>query len=128
LRRTPPSVYFITLIGLVLAILMIREGLYIRLFSDVRNPDALWLLGVKKVGIDPLGMGWPWVVLGISWVSALLGVWLDLPWGRWTLWIVTVLSLLYVEIGTILAVLVILGLASPASQRWMNRSHVPETE
>lgn len=114
--------------GLILAILLTWEGLYIRLFSGFRNPEALWLLGIERVGINPQGLGWPWIVLGISWISALLGVWLDLPWGRWTLWIVAILSLLYIEIGTILAVLVILGLALPVSQRWINRSHVSETE
>ena len=121
MRRTPPTIYFITVLGPVLAILLIWNGLYIRLFSGFRNPEALWLLGAERVGIDPLKLGWPWLVLGISWVSALMGVWLDLPWGRWALWIVAILSLLFAEIGTILEVLVILGSALHASQRWMNR-------
>jgi hypothetical protein len=106
---------------------MIREGLYIRLFSDFRNPEALWLLGMEKVGIDPFGMGWPWIVLGISWISALCGIWLGLPWGRWTLWIVCILSLLYVELGTILAVVAILLFVLPTSQRWIKGRHVSGT-
>lgn len=112
-----------TILGLILAFLLIWEGLYMRLFLDFRNSEALWLQGIQKLGLDPLGFAWPWIVLGITWISALCGLWLKLPWGRWTLWIVCILSLLYVEIGTILSVLVLVGIALPVSQRWIQDRH-----
>ncbi len=126
MRRPPISLYLVTIIGLILSVLQIWEGLYIRLFTDFRNPEALWLLFVERLGFDPLKLGWPWIVLGISWISALCGVWLKLPWGRWVLWIVCILSLFYVEIGTILAAFTIIGLALPISQRWIKGGHVSE--
>jgi hypothetical protein len=106
-------------LGLILAVLLIWEGLYIRLFSTFKNPEALWVEGITKVGMDPLGFAWPWIVLGISWISALCGVWLKLPWGRWALWVVCIISLLYVEVGTILAMIVLIGLSIPVTRSWM---------
>jgi hypothetical protein len=125
LRRPPVSLYFVTIIGLMLSILQIWEGLYIQLFTGFRNPEAPWLLFIEKLDLDPLKLGWPWIVLGISWISALCGVWLRLPWGRWALWIVCFLSLTYVKLGTILAALALIGLALPISRRWMKGGHVP---
>lgn len=125
MRRPPVSLYFVTIIGLMLSILQIWEGLYIQLFTGFRNPEAPWLLFIEKLDLDPLKLGWPWIVLGISWISALCGVWLRLPWGRWALWIVCFLSLTYVKLGTILAALALIGLALPISRRWMKGGHVP---
>jgi hypothetical protein len=119
LRRSPLSLYLVSLLGLILAVLLIWEGLYIRLFSSFKNPEALWVEVITKVGMDPLGFAWPWIVLGISWISALCGVWLKLPWGRWALWFVCIISLLYVEVGAILATIILIGLSMPVTRSWM---------
>ncbi|OGO16587.1 MAG: hypothetical protein A2Z14_11505 [Chloroflexi bacterium RBG_16_48_8] len=126
MRRPPFGLYLATILGLISAILLIWEGLYICLFTGFRNPDALWLQWTVKLGINPFGLAWPWIVLGISWVSALCGIWVKLPWGRWVLWIVCILSLLYLEMGTILAAFVLIAIALPMSQRWIKESHVSE--
>jgi hypothetical protein len=126
LRRPPLSLYLVTILGLVLATLLIYEGLYIRLFTGFRNPEAIWVTATEKLGIDPIGLGWPWLVLGISWVSAVCGVWLKLPWGRWAMWIVSILSFFYIGIGTILAALVLIGFALPVSQGWIKHHHVSD--
>ena len=123
MRRSPLSLYLISLLGLILAILLIWEGLYIRIFSGFKNPEALWVEVITKVGMNPLGLAWPWIVLGISWISALCGVWLKLPWGRWALWIVCIFSLLYLEVGTILAIIVLIGLSMPITRHWMRESN-----
>jgi hypothetical protein len=117
-----------TIVGIVLAILLVWEGLYMRLFLDVWNAEPPWLKGINKLGFDPFNFAWPLIVLGISWISALCGLWLKLPWGRWVLWIVSILSLLYVEIGTILSGLVLVGMILPGSQRWIKGSHASEAE
>jgi hypothetical protein len=127
LRRPPLTIFLITLIGLILSILLIWEGLDIQLFLAFRDPGAFWLTGADKLGIDPVNLGWPWLVLGISWISSLCGLWLDLPWGRWALWIVSIFSLFYVSIGSIMAGVVIIGLMLPESRQWIRRSHVSKT-
>ena len=124
MHRPPLTIFTITILGLVLSVLLIWEGLDIRLFAAFRDPGAFWLSGAEMLGIDPMQLGWPWVVLGISWISSLCGLWLDLPWGRWALWVVSIFSLLYVAIGSILAGVVIIMLMLPSSQRWIRRSHV----
>ena len=94
-----------------------------RLFLTFRDPEALWVKGLYEMGLDPLGFAWPTIVLGASWISALCGLWLKLPWGRWALWVVCILSLFYVQIGTILSALVLVAIVLPVSQQWIKDSH-----
>jgi hypothetical protein len=119
-RRPPPSLYIITMAGLLIAVLMTWEGLFIRLFGDFKDPSAYWLKGVSDLGIDPLGLAWPWIVLGVSWIGALAGLWLKLSWGIGAVKIISILSLFYVGIGTIMALVVLLCVFLPSSSAWMD--------
>jgi hypothetical protein len=123
LHRPPLTIFLITLAGLSLSVLLIWEGLDIRLFAAFRDSGAFWLSGAETLGIDPVHLGWLWIVLGTSWISSLCGLWLHLSWGRGALWVVSIFSLLYAAIGSILAGIVIIGLMLPASQQWIKRSH-----
>jgi len=123
LRRPPLSMYFITVASLILVVMMTWEGLFIRIFSDFKEPTALWLQGSTKLGINPMALAWPWIVLGISWIGALAGLWLKLAWGKGAVVIFGILSLLYLGIGTILAAVTLIGLSLPASRRWMTQGN-----
>jgi len=123
LRRPPLSVYFISIAGLILAVLMTWEGLIIRIFSEFKEPTALWLRGVTELGINPHALAWPWIVLGISWIGALAGLWLKLSWGKGAVAIFGILSLFYLGVGTILAAVALLCISLPSSRRWMTEGN-----
>jgi len=123
LRRPPLSLYFITVAGLILAVMMTWEGLFIRMFSDFKEPTALWIQGSTNLGINPAGLAWPWIVVGISWFGGLAGLWLKLPWGKGAVVMLGFLSIPYLGIGTMLAVVTLIGISLPASKRWMTEGN-----
>ena len=119
MQRPPIGVYFITIAGIILAIMMTWEGLFLRIFGEFKDPAALWLQGVTELGFNPQGLAWPWIVLGISWIGALAGLWLKLSWGKGAVVIFAILSLFYVGVGTLLAALALLCISLPSSRSWM---------
>jgi hypothetical protein len=124
LKRPPIGVYFITIAGIALAVMMTWEGLFLRIFGEFKQPAALWLQGVSELGINPHGFAWPWIVLGISWIGALAGLWLRLAWGKGAVLLFAILSLFYVGIGTLFAASALLCILLPSSRRWMTAGNV----
>jgi hypothetical protein len=128
LRSPPLSIVFITVIGLILAVMMTWEGFFIRIFNEFQAPTALWIEGVLKLGLDPGGFAWPWIVLGISWIGALAGIWLGLSWGRGAVTVCGIFSLFYVGVGTILALIALLCISLPVSKLWMSEGNASATD
>jgi hypothetical protein len=128
LRRPPLSIVTITVVGLILAVMMTWEGFFIRIFNEFQAPTALWIEGVLKLGFNPSGFAWPWIVLGISWIGALAGMWLRLSWGKGAVMICGVLSLFYVGVGTVLALIALVCVSFPISKQWMSEGNASVTE
>jgi hypothetical protein len=116
--------FAITLAGLLLAVMMTWEGLFIRVFSEIKDLSALWFRSAVEIGINPHGLAWPWIVLGISWIGALAGLWLRLSWGKGAVTIISILSLIYVGIGTFLAAIALLCILLPSSKCWIAEGNV----
>jgi hypothetical protein len=116
-----------SLAGLYLSFSLTWEGLYLRLFGFPRDADALWLQAAMKLGVDANGLAWPMVVLGISWIGALIGLWLSLPWGRRAALITSVLSLFCFWIGSIVALVPLIILSLPITRRWVDERNATGT-
>jgi hypothetical protein len=126
-RRSYFCLLLVTVAGLYLAFSLTWEGLHLRLFGTARDVNALWLQVVMKLGFDPGGFAWPMIVLGLSWIGALIGLWLLLSWGRRATLIVSALSLFYIWIGSIVACVPLLVLSLPVTRRWMEERNAEGT-
>jgi hypothetical protein len=123
LLRPPLSLFLITIAGLLLACLLTWEGLFMRLFTDFRDPAAFWLQGATKLGLHPLKLAWPWIVVGISWIGALVGIWLKSPWGKGAGLILGLLSLFHVGVGSVAAVFVLICISLPSTRNWITSTN-----
>lgn len=117
---------------------MIFGGLYLRFFnqiSPIQNLVAFWIrfLSVPSVSanlplyqIEAQDFAWPLLAVGLAWSGALSALWLKLRWGYWVTAFLGVFSLLSLGLGTILALLVLICLRMPATQRWLNILEEPD--
>jgi len=79
------------------------DGLHQRLFGDyVRINGQLgpWAGLVSAAGIDPQSLGWFFIVLGLSLISASFGVYLGRRWGHGLGLVCALIGLLYLGFGT----------------------------
>ena len=101
------------LLRIALVIVAIAEGGFM-LADGVRNlltgsyfgGGALgpWSSLVAATGLDPHHFGAVFVVLGLIWLGALVGLLTGASWGWWASLAVGVLTLWYMPVGTVLAV------------------------
>ncbi len=88
---------------------MILDGLHVLIFGNYigsRKPGP-WAGIVSAIGLDPMRFGLVFVAFGIDWIVGGIGVIKDRRWGYNLTIIIAVLSLWYLTIGTLLAVLAI---------------------
>jgi hypothetical protein len=113
-------------------------GLYLRFFnqiSPIQTLIAFWIriLNVPNVSanlplyqMDVQDFAWPLLAVGLAWTGALSAVWLKLRWGYWVTTFLGLLSLLSLGLGTLLALLVLIYLRMPSTQRWLNIIEEPD--
>lgn len=85
---------------------MIFDGLHRLITGDfVRIEGQLgpWADLASFVGIDPMGMGIPFVTMGFAWCVGVVGLLMRRRWGRITVLALAVVSLLYLVFGTIVS-------------------------
>ena len=87
-------------------------GPWIRILSSSSN-----LLSSQVVVQD---LAWPLLAIGLAWSGALSALWQKLKWGNEVATFLGVLSLLTLGVGTLLALLVLICLRTPATHRWLN--------
>lgn len=100
---------------------MALDGLHARLFGDyirLRGEIGWWVALPRAVGLDPLALAWPLIVLGTAWFGALSGLWLGLGWGFRGVAGLAVVSLLYLGPGTALALIILACLWAGRLDRW----------
>lgn len=88
---------------------MIIDGLYVLIFSRYIGPDkpGPWADVIAAIGLNPMRFGLVFVAFGIDWIAGGIGVIKDRRWGYNLTMIIALLSLWYLTIGTLLAVLAI---------------------
>ena len=138
LRRPPSSLLVLTLFAALLGGWMTFGGLYLRFFNQI-NPIqtliAFWIriLSVPNASanlplykIEVQDFAWPLLAIGLAWSGALSALWLKLRWGYSITTFLGVFSLLSLGWGTILALLVLICLRMPSTQRWLNIVEEPD--
>lgn len=89
------------------------DGLHQRMFHDyVRLGGQLgpWAALVSAVGVKPQDLGWAFVMLGLSFIAASFGVYLRQRWAHTIGLAASLISLLYLGFGTLVAALCLLML------------------
>ena len=138
LRRPPSSLLLLTFFGALLGGWMTFGGLYLRLFNQTSPVQSLigsWIRiqsaldassNLLSSQIDVQDFAWPLLAIGLAWSGALSALWQRLRWGYWVTTFLGVLSLLTLGLGTLLALLVLIFLRTPATHRWLNSVEEPD--
>jgi hypothetical protein len=113
-------------------------GLYLRMFnqtSPIHNLIGTWIRILSALDtssnllssqIDVQDLAWPLLAIGLAWSGALSALWQRLRWGYWVAAFLAVLSLLTLGLGTLLALLILICLRTPTTQRWLNSVEEPD--
>lgn len=116
-KKPPLTVWLFIFFGWLLGGWLVFDGLHQRLFGDYVRIDGQlgpWADAVSAVGLDPQNFGWAFIALGCSLISASFGIYLRGRWAHQLGLVCSLLSLLYLGLGTPAAALcVILLLLGP---------------
>ena len=113
MRKLTPWLGILTLAAGILAVWMIADGLYVRLFGDylaVWGSSGPWALLPRALGLSPGRLAWPLLVAGMTWFGALGGIWLGHRWGFQVALGLSVICLAYLGPGTVLGLVALVCL------------------
>ena len=98
---------------------MVINGLSVLIFGKYIGPDkpGPWADIISAIGLDPMRFGLVFVAFGIDWIVAGIGIIKDRKWGYNLALIIAVLSLWYLTIGTLLAVLAVVLIVVQMSRK-----------
>ena len=102
-QKPPLTVWLFFFFSWLLGGWLVFDGLHQRLLGDYVLIDGRlgpWADAVSSVGLDPQNMGWAFIALGFTLISAGFGVYLRRRWGHTTGLIASAVSLLYLGFGT----------------------------
>lgn len=119
----PLSIRLFFLSSWLLGGLLTADGLYQRLTGGFLPAEALmpWIPLVRGLGLQPVDLGWPLLVAGLSLVGASFGVYLRRRWGVLTGLLVSGLAVFYPYPGTLLALACLALLLSPPTRAYLQR-------
>ncbi|MGH2522927.1 MAG: hypothetical protein ACRDH2_10530 [Anaerolineales bacterium] len=107
-RRAPLTVWLFFAFSWLLGGWLAFDGLHQRLFGDYVRIDGQlgpWAVLVRAVGVDPLSLGWFFIVLGLALIAASFGLYLRRRWGYYVGLGASALGLLYLGFGTPVALI-----------------------
>lgn len=137
MRRPPLSLLLLTLVGTILSGWMVLDGLYIRMFGQFLHHQpllSLWLRIQSSIGsasnlevlrMEPQDFTWPLLAMGIAWIGTLSALWLRLSWGCRFAKVICLLSLLTLNMGTVLAFVALICLRASPTRSWLNAVEEP---
>jgi len=111
-RKATTSLLAVTAAGVILGAWMTADGLHVRLYGEFLRlfgsglPTAL----ASAAGLSPQQVGWPLLVIGLTWFGAIGGLWLGHGWGFQAAVGLALVSLLYFGPGTVLGLTALAGL------------------
>ena len=111
--KPPASVWIFIAFAWVIGWWLTYDGLRQRLtgdFTRINGELGPWADLARAVGIDPLSLGWFFVVLGLGFVAASFGVYLQHRWGYNVGLAASFLGLSYLGFGTPVALVCLIAL------------------
>jgi len=88
---------------------------WIRILSNPNLPT-----GSQLYQMEIQDFAWPLLAIGLAWSGAITALWLKLKWGYSVTSFLGIFSILCLGLGTILALVVLICLRMPSTQRWLN--------
>ncbi len=122
INRPPLSVSWFMVCSWVLGWWMTLDGLYDRLFGDyIRLYGQLgpWADLARAAGLDPNQLAFAFVAFGLGLIGASCGMFLRRPWGYVASLVLSAVCLLYLGLGTALAVLCVAALLLPPTRAYL---------
>ncbi len=75
--------------------------------------------------MEPQDFTWPLLAMGIAWIGTLSALWLRLSWGCRFATVICLLSLLTLNMGTVLAFVALICLRASPTRSWLNAVEEP---
>jgi hypothetical protein len=128
-QKPPLSLILLSLFALILMAWAAVNSLHILWFGsylDLGDVYLLWFhapdsdkMTSLSLSVQPDKLGWPLLVLGLSWPGALAALWLGMKWGPRFVFGLFLLSLLIFGFGSLLALLGLICHTAAPTQRWL---------
>src|SRR3712207_3202615 len=101
------SKIIVALIGSLAGGWMMFDGVHVMLRGKYFGPDkpGPWSILFSRMGVDPFSLGPMFVLLGALWIVFLVSMLSGQTWGWYGAAAVAVMSLWYLPLGTILALI-----------------------
>ena len=102
----------ITILGLLNGIYMLLDGIYVMIKGKYIGPEkpGPWANLFYKLNTDVFKLGPLFIIFGIMWLAFLYGLWTNQTWTYTFGIIISILTLWYLPVGTLLSVIVLLVL------------------
>ena len=75
--------------------------------------------------MEPQDFTWPLLAMGIAWIGTLSALWLRLSWGCRLATVICLLSLLTLNMGTVLAFVALICLRASPTRSWLDAVEEP---
>lgn len=137
MRLPPLSLLLLTLVGTILSGWMVLDGLYVRMFGQFLHHQpllSLWLRIQSSIGsasnlevlqMEPQDFTGLLLAMGIAWIGTLNALWLRLSWGCRLATVICLLSLLTLNMGTVLAFVALICLRASPTRSWLDAVEEP---
>ena len=135
MRRPPITVYVLTLAAIGLIVLMTLEALHGRVYGSFPAAKGWYWGGATRLAQwleSSLGCGdclaaetfsWPILVVGLTWIGAVVAFWLRLSWAVRSILILGVFSLTFWIPGTLLTLILLTNLWLKPTKIWFSGAY-----
>lgn len=110
--------FLVTILGLLNGIFMLIDGIYVMLKGKYIGPPkpGPWANVFYKMGVDVFKLGPLFIVFGILWLIFLYGLWTNQSWSYVFGVVVSILTLWYLPVGTVISLIVLIVLLNTRQQ------------
>lgn len=118
MRRPPVTIYLLSMAVICLVVLMVLEGLHCRVYGFFPQIKGVlwgssthladWLAGglACEACVSAEKLAWPILVVGLTWIGALVAFWLKLSWSVRAIIILGIFSLAFWIPGLVLTIII----------------------
>ena len=102
----------VTILGLLNGCYMLIDGIYVMLKGKYIGPEkpGPWADLFYKVNVDVFKLGPLFIAFGLLWLVWLLSLWTNQSWSYLFGFIISILTLWYLPVGTLFSVVILLVL------------------